>query len=255
VFVSLSTRAMIQTGDELLIGGFTIPGTVAKSVLIRALGPSLLSEGIVGVLANPVLELFDINGNLIAQNDNWRDTQEAEIEATGLAPSNDLESAMVVSLLPSSYSAVVAGFNNGTGVGLFEIFDLDLTVDAQLGNLSSRGFVGIGEDVLVGGFVIANGTTTTVLVRAIGPSLSSAGILNALQDPTLELRDANGVLLAFDNNWKDSQESDIEATGLAPTDDRESAILATLLPGTYTMTVQGLNATTGVALVEVDKIQ
>jgi hypothetical protein len=239
----------------VLIGGFIVAGTTFKPVLIRGLGPSLASQGIQGVLADPFLQLFDFNGNLIAQNNNWKDTQQATIEATGIPPTSDLESAIVTSLAPSSYTAILSGANAGTGIGLIEIYDLDTTVDARLPNISTRGFVGTGENVLIGGFIVGNGGNATVLLAAIGPSLSILGISDALQDPTLELHDANGVLLAFNNNWMDSQQAQIQATGLAPTDNRESVILTTLVPGDYTVIVRGLSGTSGVALFEAFNIQ
>ena len=193
-------------------------------------------------------------GALIASNDNWKDTQEAEIEATGLAPDDDLESAIVATLPAdnSAYTAILRGSNQTTGVGLVEVYDLTQGPVAWLANVSTRGFVDTDNNVMIGGIIVGPITSdaTSVIVRAIGPSLSNFGVSNALQDPTLELHDGNGAVLASNDNWKETQQSEIEATGLAPADDAESAILLSVAPGNYTAIVQGVNNTTGVALVE-----
>ncbi len=251
--LNISTRLKVLTGDNVLIGGFIITGTVPKQVIIRALGPSLGSVGVTGALANPVLELHKPDG-LVVTNDNWKSTQQAAIEATGIPPTNDKESAIVATLAPGNYTAVVRGKNGSTGVGLVEGYDLAQEAASQLANISTRGFVDTGENVLIGGFILGGGTVATdssVLVRAIGPSLTQAGVANALQDPTLELHDANGNILKSNNNWKDTQKAAIEATGLPPTNDKESALIATLAAGNYTAVVRGVRSTTGVGLVEV----
>ncbi len=246
--LNISTRLAVEAGDNVLIGGFIISGTEPKNVIVRAIGPALGNFGIPNFLADPTLEL---NGNgLVVTNDNWKDTQESEIEATGLAPTNDLESAIVATLDPGAYTAIVRGVNDGTGVGLVETYDLDPAA-GSLANISTRGFVNTGDNVMIGGFILGDGDDATVLVRAIGPSLTSFGVAGALQDPTLELRDGSGTLLATNDDWKDSQQAEIEATGLAPSDEAESAILAALLPGGYTAIVRGALDTTGVGLVEV----
>src|SRR5713101_53379 len=195
------------------------------------------------------------HGAIIATNDNWRDTQESEIEATGLAPTDNRESAIVMTLdSDSNYTAILRGTNDTTGVGLVEVYDLDQAANSKLANISTRGFVDTGDNVMIGGFISGNGVAK-VIVRAIGPSLTSFGVPGALQDPTLELHDINGAIIATNDNWRDTQESEIEATGLAPTDDRESAIVATITPSNYTAIVRGKNDTTGVGLVEVYNIQ
>jgi hypothetical protein len=247
---NISTRLRVETGDNVLIGGFIVSGTQDKKVIVRAIGPSL---PVADALPNPFLELHDGSGNLIASNDNWKDTQQAEIEATTIPPSNDLESAIVASLPAnnSAYTAIVRGVNNTTGVGLVEVYDLDTSVDSKLANISTRGLVQTGDNVMIGGFIIVGQSNQKVIVRAIGPSLANAGISNPLQDPTLELHNGNGDVIASDDNWKDSQQADIEATGIPPTNDLESAIVATLAPGNYTAIVRGKSNTTGVALVEV----
>ena len=220
-------------------------------MIVRAIGPSLTNFGVPGALADPALELHGPGAFITITNDNWRDTQETEIEATGIAPSNDLESAIVAMLPPGAYTAVVRGNNNGTGVGLVEAYDLDSAADAQLANISTRGFVDTGDNVMIGGFILGNGSANArVLIRAIGPSLTAFGVPNALADPTLELHNNNGAIIAANDDWRDTQQAEIEATGIPPSDDRESAIVGTLAPGAYTAIVRGKNNTTGVALVE-----
>jgi hypothetical protein len=253
--LNLSTRAFVQTGNGVLIGGFVISGSNAKTVLIRAIGPSLRFFGVQNALANPSLELFDLNQNLVQQNDDWRQQQEADISATGMAPTDDRESALLITLQPSSYTAVVGGTNNTTGVALVEIFDLEPDVGSVLTNISSRGFVGTDDNVLIGGFIIGpQNSSANVLVRARGPSLVDFNVTGTLQDPTLTLFNANGVVIAANDNWRDAQESVIQSSGLAPTDNREPAIFASLAAGGYTAIVRGRNDTTGIALVEIYRV-
>jgi len=210
--------------------------------------------GITDPLANPVLELRGTGGFVTIINDDWRETQEAEIQATGIPPTNDLESAILVDLNPGSYTAVLRGTDNGTGVGLVEIFDLSQGATAKLANISTRGFVATGSDVLIGGFIIGGGATGDLIVlRGIGPSLASAGLSPVLPDPRLELHDASGALVMSNDNWQDdpTQAALITALGLAPTNNMESAIAATLAPGAYTTVLAGVNNVTGLGLVEV----
>ena len=249
---NISTRAFVQTGDNVMIGGLIITGSGQKRVIVRAIGPSLVNQGITNPLQNPTLELHDHTGAVIASNDNWMDApNQQEIIDSGLAPSSNLESAILTSLSPANYTAIVRGINNGTGIGLVEAYDLDQTAGSKLGNISTRALVQTGDNVMIGGFIITGTGQKSVIVRAIGPSLTQQGITNPLLDPTLELHNGNGAVIAFDDNWRDSQEAEIQATGLAPGDDRESAIVRTLAPGNYTAIVRGKNDTIGVALVEV----
>lgn len=205
-----------------------------------------------GTLQDPTLELHNANG-VIDSNDNWRDSPQASaIQNTGMAPKDDRESALLQTLAPGQYTAVVRGKNNTTGIGLAEVYDIDAGVDSQIANLSSRGFVQTGDSVMIGGFMVGPPTAgkTDVLVRAIGPSLSSQ-TANALQDPTLELHDSNGTTFASNDDWKSSQQADIEATGLVPKDDRESAILVRpITPGSHTAVVRG-KTNGGLGLVEI----
>ncbi len=250
---NISTRLKVGTGDNVLIGGLIVNGTDPKEVIVRGIGPSLGDFGISDVLADPVLELHKPDGTVVT-NDNWKDTQQDEITAAGFAPGSDLESALLVTLDPGAYTAILRGKNDGTGVGLVEVYDLDQTVNSTLANISTRGLVETGDKVMIGGFIIGGGggTVSTIVVRAIGPSLSDAGVANPLQDPTLELHNIDGAIVAENDNWKDGPDQQtISDDGLAPANDAESALLATLAPGAYTAIVQGAGDTTGVGLVEV----
>jgi len=222
-FQNLSARAHVFTGEQILIVGFIIGGTENKMVLIRGLGPSLAGLGVPGPLSNPTLSLFDHTATLIAANDNWKSMQQAQIQATGLAPSNDFEAAILATLSPGAYTAFLQGKGATTGIGLAEIYDVDPSVNAQATNLSGRGFVGTGNDVLIGGIIVGGptGSMQRVLVRALGPSLGSAGVASPLADPTLSLCDANGNVIANNDNWQDSQQANIAATGKAPPNTKE----------------------------------
>jgi Carboxypeptidase regulatory-like domain/Beta-propeller repeat/Putative Ig domain len=254
--VNISTRLLIGTGENVLIGGFIIQGTAPKVVIIRALGPS---TGIPGALQDPTLELHDSAGNVVS-NDDWRTdpTQEQFIIGTTIPPADDRESAIVAGLDPGSYTAIVAGKKGATGIALVEVYDLgtgsiDISGNARLANISTRGFVDTGDNVMIGGFII-HAPATRVIVRAIGPELNGS-VPGALQDTTLELHDGSGSLIASNDDWRSTQEQEIIDTTVPPTDDRESAIVATLDPGNYTAIVSGKDNTTGVALVEVYALQ
>jgi len=226
-------------------------------VLLRAIGPSLAKAGLQDALADPVLELRDNKGALIFGNDNWKDSQQADIEATGLPPTDDRESAIVTDLFsPGQYTAVVRSSDSSTGIALVEVYDLNQTAGPVLANISTRGFVQHGDALMIGGFILGGASgSTQVLVRAIGPSLSQSGIANALSDPTLELHDGNGALIASNDNWKQTQQAAIQATGIAPSNDLESAILGTFPPGNYTAIVAGKSGGSEVGLVEVYNLQ
>jgi hypothetical protein len=246
----------VQPGDNAGIGGFIITGTSPKHVLLRAIGPSLSQSGVPNVLADPVLELHGPGSFAAITNDNWRDdpAQEAAIIATGIAPTNNLESAIDTTLNPGAYTAVVRGKNNTSGVALVEIYDLSQAALAKLANISTRAFVSTGDNIVIAGFTLGGHSGgDRVVVRGLGPSLTSAGVTNVLPDPMLELRDGNGALLIADNNWQDSpaQAAELTAAGLAPTSALESAVVATLPPGIYTALLSGMNNGTGIGLVEV----
>lgn len=242
---NISTRLAVGTGDNVLIAGFIITGTLPKRIIVRGLGPLLpVTEN----MSDPTLELRDSSGGLVSRNDNWRDTQQEELKATTIPPGNDYDSAIVQSLLPGAYTAVLAGKGITTGVGLVEVYDLDLTVDSKLANISTRGLVGQGDNVLIGGTIVLGNGLTQVLFRTGGPSLP--GVSNALQDTTLELYDGHGNRIASNDNWEDTQGDAIRATTIPPNDPREAAILHSLTPGGYTAIVRGKNNTTGVASLE-----
>ena len=243
-FANISTRLKVESGEKVLIGGFIITGTASKRIILRAIGPSL---PVTGALANPRLELYNGLGQLVAANDNWRDAPNQQEINDSLPPSHDLESAILTTVASGNHTAIVRGENDSTGVALVEVYDLEAGSDTRLANISTRGFVQTGENVLIGGLILTGLESRRVIVRAIGPSLPLAG---ALADPTLELRDNNGGLLGFNDNWRSSQEGEIIATTIPPAHDLESAIVQTLPPANYTAIVQGQSATTGIALVE-----
>ena len=252
--VNIATRLAVGTGDNVLIAGFIITGNAPKKVLIRAIGPSL---PLTGTLQDPMLELHDVNG-LLGSNDNWRDTQENEIIATTIPPTDDRESAALAIINPGNYTAIVRGKNNTTGVAVAEVYDLgtaslDTSSNAKLAQISTRGTVQTGDNVMIGGFIIS-GLSSKVIVRAIGPSLTGV-VPGALSDTILELRDGAGNLIAQNDDWRTDQEQAIKDTTVPPTNDKESAIVATLTPGNYTGIVRGKNNATGVALVEVYGLQ
>jgi hypothetical protein len=242
----------VGTGDNALIGGFIVTGTQPKKVIIRAIAPSL---GIAGQLANPTLELFSGQTSL-GFNDDWMNSTQADRQAvidSGIPPNNNLEAA-IVRTLPANgagYTAVVRGANNTTGIAVVEVYDLDRTVDSKLANISTRGFVQTGDNVLFAGTIVLGTAPQRVIIRAIGPSLTVAG---KMLDPTMELRDANGGLVRANDNWRvGGQEAEIMATTIPPSHDSESAIVADLAANgaSYTAIVRGVGNTTGIAVVEV----
>jgi hypothetical protein len=242
-----------------MIGGFIITGTESKRVIIRGVGPSMTSVGVSGVINDPILRLFGPNGSQIAVNDNWQDTQRVEIEQTGIAPQDQRESAIIAMLPPANYTATVADAAGRNGVGLVEIYDLNSGANARLANISTRGSVQTAENVMIGGFVLG-GTSTNpakVVVRAIGPSLQQVGIAGPLSNPTLQLFDNNGQIVASNDNWADdpSQAAELQALNLAPSNPAESAIVGMLPPGLYTAVVAGRNGGTGIGLIEVYGVQ
>jgi hypothetical protein len=247
--VNVSTRAFVQTDDDVMIGGFIIEGASAKKVVLRALGSSLQTAGLTGTLTNPILELHDSTGATIAWNTRW-DTSDQGLIATGLAPSGQAESAMMTVLPPGAYTVVIRGQNNTTGIALFELYDVD-PGSSKIVNISTRANVNTGDNVVIGGFIIGSDQPTKVIIRAIGPSLASYGVPGPLQDPVLELHGSSGSLIFLNDNWRTNQEQQILDSGLQPANDSESAIIATLQPGAYTAIVRGAGNTTGVALVEV----
>jgi len=257
VLQNISTRGFVGTGDNVLIGGFIIQGTQPATVIVRGIGYSLSAFGITNGLTDPVITVFNSNNQQVATNDDWfTDANGPTIASYHLDPVSSIESALILTLNPGSYTAVVRGYSDSqtpaaTGVALFELYDLH-TTGGRAGNVATRGQVGVGGSVLIGGFIIGGAQTKQVIVRALGPSLANAGVANALSDPTLELHSANGATLQSNNNWQQGPDAaTISSKGFAPSDSRESALLATLSPGNYTAIVQGANGLTGVGLVEV----
>jgi hypothetical protein len=257
--LNISTRMRVETGNNVLIGGFIVTGAAPKNVAVRGAGPSLAQFGIPDVLADPTLELRDSSGALVRQNDNWQDDppQAAQLTALGLAPQHPNESGLVASLSPSGYTAILAGKNGGTGVGLLEIYDTNPGANSHLANISTRGFVRTGSNVMIGGFILGGGTNTRVAVRGTGPSLAQFGLSPLLADPTLELRDSNGALLVLNDNWQDdpASASRLTALGLAPANAVESAIHVALPSGAFTAILAGKNGGTGIGLVEIYNVQ
>jgi hypothetical protein len=254
--LNISTRMRVETGNNVLIAGFIVTGTVPKNVAVRGIGPSLAQLGIPDFLADPTLELHDSSsGALVRQNDNWQDdpSQASQLTALGLALQNPKESGIVASLSPSSYTAILAGKGGGTGVGLVEIYDTDAGANSQLANISTRGFVQAGDNVMIGGFILGGANNTHVAVRGIGPSLAQFGLSPVLADPTLELHDSNGALLVSNDNWQDDpiSASRLTALGLAPANAAESGIIVSFFPGAFTAILAGKNGGTGIGLVEI----
>jgi len=249
----------VQPGDNALIGGLIILGAEPKQVIMRGIGPSLTANGnaLPGRLEDPVIELYNSAGVVIDSNDDWK-SNEAAVQGSGIPPTNDKESAIVRTLDPGSYTVVMRGKNNSSGIGVVETYDIGLAANARLANLSSRGVIGTGDDVLIGGFFAGPQTAavTRVVFRAIGPSLAAFNVPQPMQDPTIELRNRDGDLLASNDDWQSHQKTEIESTGLQPSDTRESAIVLTNFePGPYTAIVRGKNGTVGVGLVEIFDVQ
>jgi len=239
----------VGTGDNVLIAGFKITGNAAKQLVLRALGPTLTQFGVPNAMQDTTLELHNSAGAVIGFNDDWQDDANAQSITPNLQPPNHLESAILTTLNPGAYTAILRGFHNSTGTALVEVYDTSVG-STELSNISTRGLVQTGNNVMIAG-VIVQFHNKQVVVRALGPTLTNFGVPNALADPTLEIRDVNGVLLASNDDWKDTQQNAIAATGLAPPNDFESAIVGTLMPGNYTAIVRGFNNTIGNALVEV----
>jgi uncharacterized repeat protein (TIGR03803 family) len=258
--LNLSSRLAVLPGDNALIGGFIITGSQPQKLLLRAMGPSLTKLGVTGALQDPTLALHNREGTLIASNDNWASTQiggiitsdqSTDIRNTGLAPTDGREAALLVTLDPGVYTAIQRGSNNTEGVGVVELYDLSpASSNAGLANISTRGFI-TNDTVLIGGFIVGQPDSARVIVRGLGPSLGALGVRNPLPNPTIDLRDSNGAQIAFNRDWRDSQEQEIIQTTIPPNDVHEAAIVATLAPGNYTAIVRSEDNATGTALVEI----
>ena len=224
-------------------------------MVVRGLGPSLALWVCKAPWVDPLLELYDASGNLLASNNDWQQTQAQALRDANLAPSNDFEAAILATITPGAYTAILRGNGNATGIGLVEVYDLQTSPASKLGNLSTRGLVGSAQNVMIGGTIVTGPDAARVVFRALGPSLAAAGIPNPISDPQLDLFDVNGAKIASNNNWRDSQSIAIAGAGLAPSSDLESAILADLAPGNYTAVVSGVNGASGIALVEAYHLQ
>lgn len=252
--LNLSTRARVDTGDRVAIGGFIITGNASKKIVVRGLGPSLSRFNLSGLLLDPVLELRQANGSLILRTDNWKDNQRAQIEGSIYQPTDDRESVIVATLQPAAYTATLSGSGQTAGIGTVEIYDNDQEADSQLANISTRGFAQTGDSVMIGGFMLGLGSSNVrVAVRGLGPSLSQFGLSNLLADPTLELHDSNGATLASNDDWQSDLVSAaaLTANGLALPNSKESGIFTSLPPGAFTAILAGKNGGVGIGLVEI----
>jgi hypothetical protein len=263
--LNVSTRLPVGLDDNALIEGFIVQGPVGstKKIIVRAIGPWLANFGITDALANPTLAIYNSNNEVVASNNDWKNTQlgglitsdqSTEITATGLAPDEDLESAIIVNLAPGNYTAVVRGVGNTVGTGVVDAYDLSASSAAKLANIATRGLIQPGDKLMIAGFITQHGLLRAV-VRAVGPSLLAFGINNALPDTTLQLRDQNGAIVRENDDWKTDQQQELESTGLQPTNDLEAALVHTLPPGQYTAQVRGKPEGTGIGVVEVYFLQ
>ncbi|MBA3962031.1 MAG: aryl-sulfate sulfotransferase [Chthoniobacterales bacterium] len=251
--LNISTRGSISTGDNVLIAGFIITGNESKTVALRLLGPSLAQSGVGDFLADPVLSLYNSSGHLVATNDDWQSdpAAAAELTANHLAPGNAAEAALVATLAPATYTAVGSSKGGDVGIGLVEAYDLSPLSGSRLANISTRGLVGAGENVLISGFIVGDLDNASVIIRALGPSLAPA-ISNPLSNPRLTVYDGNGVALTSNDDWQDDPNKlDIIKDGLAPNDVLEAATLLHPPAGVYSVVVAGEDDPDGTALVEV----
>jgi hypothetical protein len=252
-FANISTRLDVGTGNNVMIAGFIVSGTQSKTVIVRVLGPTLGSFGVTNVLNDPMVELHDSSGAIVATNDDWQSgSQVSQISGSGYAPNNSKEAALIAALPAGSYTAVVRGYNDSVGVALVEVYELG-TSATRLSNISTRGQVGTNQNVLIGGLIINGSGSKNLIVRALGPSLSSPpfSLTGTLSNPILELHDSSGNLLASNDDWRSgSQAAAISASGYQPPNPADSAIIATLSSGNYTAIVRGVNSGTGVAVVD-----
>ena len=255
---NISTRANVGLDDAATIAGFIITGSGKKKVMIRAIGPSLVASGLdqTSVLRDPWLELRDHKGTLLARNDNWRDTQESEIAASGIAPSEDAEAAIMATLQPGSYTGIMRDRRGDSGIAVIEVYDLDPAAEPSMANISTRGVVGANDSALIAGFIVRGADSSRTVVRALGPSLAFAGVQNPVANPTVTLHDQSGAVIASNDDWRETQQSDLEAAGLAPRDEKEAALITALLPGAYTAIVGDANGEEGrIALIEVYQLK
>jgi hypothetical protein len=252
---NLSTRAFCKTREAVLVNEFVIQGTGTETLVLRGIGPSLSNFGVPGALKDPTVFLFDARGRTLDANNDWMDNPDKdEIIATGLPPTDPRESAIIDTFRPGLYTFVEQGVHRTQGVALPEIYDL-FDGGLQLSAVGTRAFVSTGDNVMLGGFILTGSAPVSLLIRALGPSLANAGLSRVLADPQLDVYDASGQLIFSNDNWRDTQEAEIIATGLAPTDDRESALVVTLNPGLYTNVLTGVGATTGIGFLQIYSLE
>lgn len=258
--LNISTRSRVETGDKVTIGGFIVSGTGDKQLVLRGMGPSLIGSGLPPdqILQDPVLELRDASGNLLMQNDNWRDSPSVGIiKGTVYQPGDDREAVIVDTLSPAAYTTILTGHNQTIGIGLVEAYDNDQASNSMLANISTRGFVQTGINVMIGGFILGGTANAQIAIRGLGPSLTQSGVSGVLADPVLELRDQNGSLLSVNDDWIDDPTSagQLSAHGLALPNANESGIFASLPPGAFTAILSGNGGTSGIALIEIYNLQ
>jgi hypothetical protein len=247
----------VLTGNDVMIAGFVISGTASKTVAVVVTGPSLSAYGITNPLANPKVTLVRSSDQVVlATNDDWQGaSNSAQMLASSFAPVNSLEPAILATLPPGGYTAIVEGVNGGTGVAVAAVYEVG-NFDIPLVNISTRGRVQTGNDVMIGGFVIQGNASQTVAIVATGPSLGAFGITSPLANPKLTLvRSSDQTVVASNDNWQNaSNASQLQAAGFAPGNPLEAALLVTLPPGAYTAIVEGADGGTGVAVVGVYKV-
>jgi hypothetical protein len=251
---NLSTRMQVLTGNDVMITGFVISGTTPKTVAIVGTGPSLAAYGIANPLPNPSLTLVRSSDQaIIATNDDWPSGAGAvAMAASGFAPTNPLEAGLHVTLPPGAYTAILSGVGSATGIGVAAVYEVDRP-ESPLANISTRGQVRSGNDVMIGGFVIQGTQPQTVAIVGTGPSLSAYGIANPLPNPTITLvRTSDQAVIATNDNWSGATNAaQIQVSGFAPSNPLESALLVTLQPGAYTAIMSGVGGTTGTGIVAV----
>lgn len=255
--LNISTRGLVGPDQDALIGGFIVSGTESKTVVVRALGPSLGETGLSGLLADPVVSLYNATSQLVASNDDWQTGPDAtQIAADGLAPESPVEGALRANLAPGAYTVVVTGKDSTAGIGLVEVYDLSPTSNSKLANISTRGMVGIDSELLIAGFIVGAVDSSTLMVRALGPSLTAAGVTNPLLDPSVTVYDENGAVLTSNDNWQDDPNAlFLEQDQIAPPNEAEAATILHLPVGAYTAVTSGVNNGTGVGLVEVYNLE
>ena len=256
--LNISTRAHVLTGDRVMIAGVIVTGNDSRRVILRALGPSLIGNGVPSnaALLDPVLQLNRADGTVIATNDNWKDdpANRAQITGTQYEPKDDREAAIIATLPAGNYTAFVKGKGGEQGIALGEVYDVNANADAELANISTRGYVGMENDVMIGGFILGhNPGSSRIAIRGLGHSLTNSGLNGVLPDPALELHDENGNIVASNDDWQTDPVSAAQLTahGLVLPNTKESGLFVLLPPGQFTAILDGKNTGAGIGLVEI----